>query len=85
MRAAPGGCLAAPQLFLQLGHRSSSHNRLAVHHKPASAASAIKRFESVKLRRKRCLRKVNGIFYELRRFDEDAGVLINPESIFSQT
>lgn len=43
-------------------NRSSSHNRPAMHHTRRSAASSIKRFESLKLRRKRCLVRYNGIF-----------------------
>lgn len=43
-------------------NKSSSHNRAAMRHPRGSSASSIKRFESVKVRRKRCLVKVNGIF-----------------------
>lgn len=46
----------------EASNKSSSHNRLAMRHTHSFAASSIKRFESVKLRRKRCLVKVNGIF-----------------------
>lgn len=47
-RGASGSYGVAAQLFPQLSNRSSSHNRAALHHKPASAASTIKRFESLK-------------------------------------
>lgn len=76
-RAASGSYCMAAQLFLQLSNRSSSHNRPALRHKPASAASTIKRFESLKLRRTRSLRKADGIFDRLCRGDEDTGKLIN--------
>lgn len=59
LRAASGSCRTAALLFLRLSNRSTSHNRPARHHKPASAASNNKRFESLKVRRKRSLRKAD--------------------------